>query len=91
MVFLSVHEQLSGWSKEELLEAWMRDPAEVCEKAGVQLPSSLGIHNLDGGEGLLMGGAYPENEQECGICCLPSSVEVQVPCEHHFCKDCWKE
>lgn len=69
----------------------MRDPADVCEKAGVQLPASLGIHNLDEGEGLQMSMVGNESERECGICCLQSEVEVQVPCEHHFCKDCWKE
>ena len=75
----------------------MRSPEDVCEKAGVQLPSSLGVHNLleDGPGGWGAGGQVssidPQSEWECGICCVPSAVEVQVPCEHHFCKDCWKE
>ena len=82
----------SDWSKEELLEAWIRDPSEVCEKAGVQLPQSLGVHNLDDGERSQMTVAVsPGSEHECGICCLPSGVEIQVPCEHLFCRDCWKE
>ena len=73
----------------------MRDAADVCDKAGVQMPSSLGIHNMDDGERLMVESACrassASSERECGICCLPSAVEVQVPCEHHFCRDCWKE
>lgn len=76
----------------------MRNPEDVCEKAGVQLPSSLGVHNLledgPGGWGDSRGqvsSVDPRSEWECGICCVPSAMDVQVPCEHHFCKDCWKE
>lgn len=72
----------------------MRSPNDVCENAGVQLPSSLGVHNLldDGfGERGKMNSSDFELEWECRICCLSSAPEVQVPCEHHFCKDCWKE
>ena len=75
----------------------MRSPDDVCEKAGVQLPSSLGVHNLleDGLVGQEERGqgssVDPQSEWECGICCVPSAVEVQVPCGHHFCNDCWKE
>ena len=72
----------------------MRSPNDVCEKAGVQLPSSLGVHNLldDGLEDRGQANSNDlELEWECGICCVSSAAEVQVPCEHHFCKDCWKE
>ena len=70
----------------------MRDAADVCEKAGVQMPSSLGIHNMDEGERQTVEASrHVSSERECGICCLPSAVDVQVPCEHHFCGDCWKE
>lgn len=65
----------------------MTDPAEVCENAGVELPPELGIHNLDRGEcesGVGVG------ELECGVCYLLSPPDVLVPCQHHFCTDCWK-
>lgn len=29
------------WSREMLLEAWMEDPVQCCEKCGVQPPNSL--------------------------------------------------
>ena len=76
----------------------MASPAEACEAAGVQLPSELGVDNLDqpliaamtvreGGGG--RGGG--EEGEECGVCTLPSPREVQVPCEHHFCRECWQQ
>ena len=85
-----------GWSKEQLLEAWMEDPTEVCEKAGVQLPANLGTHNLDtpatatlprspGEEG------EGEEERECGVCVVNFTPDIEVPCGHVFCRDCWRE
>lgn len=32
------------WSREMLLEKWMKDPVECCQAAGVQAPSSLLHH-----------------------------------------------
>ena len=87
---LSLH---IGWSKEQLLDAWMDNAEEVCEKAGVQLPSELGVHNLDVGEGshIVLDEGVSREEHECGICCMDCPLEVFVPCRHHFCKDCWKQ
>ena len=31
------------WSKEALIDAWMKDPVAACEKAGVTLPESKSI------------------------------------------------
>lgn len=39
------------WSREVLLEKWMKDPVECCKQAGVQAPSSVLHHgnNYDSG------------------------------------------
>ena len=78
----------SGWSKEQLLNAWMRDPAETCEKAGVHMPSILSVDNLDD---TLCAGGGGEDGEDCGICYLPISKQTLVPCEHKFCQDCWQQ
>ena len=80
------------------MDAWMDDPAECCEKSGVQMPSLLTEENLyQTSSGIMLqkdtaeeaGGE--EDGQECGICTLPHPHTILVPCEHHFCKDCWQE
>ena len=87
-----------GWSKEQLLEAWMENPTEVCEKAGVQLPTNLGTHNLDtpsvvspprGPPGEEVEGEEG-GERECGVCVVTFVPDVEVPCGHVFCRDCWR-
>ena len=81
----------------------MDNPADTCEKAGVQLPSNLGTHNLDvseaglhvewgGGEG--RGGEErggEGEERECGVCVMPCGRDIVVPCGHFFCRDCWRQ
>ena len=76
----------------------MANPAEACDAAGVQLPTELGVDNLDqplmaatkegGGGG---GGGGGGEGEECGVCMLPSPREIRVPCEHHFCRECWQQ
>lgn len=75
-----------GWSKEELMQAWLGNPEAVCEEVGVERPlegnhDSLRVSQV----GVAGGGA------ECGICCLTCDHNVEVACGHHFCKSCWKE
>ena len=84
---------LAGWSKEQLLEAWMEDPTEACEKAGVQLPANLGTHNLDTPTSVLSPPGPPgegDGERECGVCVVSFTPDIEVPCGHVFCRDCWK-
>lgn len=82
---------LQGWLKEQLLEAWMANPREACEKAGVELPSDLGMHNMDApavpGH---RGGGRKTEERECGVCFVSFSPDIEVPCGHIFCRDCWQ-
>ena len=80
---------MAGWSKEQLLEAWMENPVECCDKSGVQMPTRLAEDNLDQQLAASSGGGG--EEAECGICTLLCSREIQVPCEHIFCKDCWQQ
>lgn len=70
----------------------MESPADVCEKAGVQLPKNLGSHNLDSypQHKLELGGGEVE-VRECGVCALPYQKDIEVPCGHMFCRDCWKQ
>ena len=71
------------------MEEWIRDPAAVCEKAGVQLPQSLGRHYLDDHSETQR--EVEEEERECGVCALPYHQEIAVPCGHVFCRSCWRE
>ena len=94
-----------GWSKEDLLGAWLSSPRAVCDKAGVDMPALdapgnsdfLGEHApdlLQGAEGATptpAEGAEKSAEVECGICCGSCDSHVTVPCGHHFCRECWKE
>ena len=88
---------LLGWSKEQLLDAWMDSPQDACEKAGVQLPSNLGTHNMDSPAvgGVVIGGMREDGgeggERECGVCVLTSPPDIEVPCGHFFCRDCWRQ
>lgn len=80
------------WSKEQLLDAWITDPATTCDKAGVDLPPVLTIDNID--ESMRTLGTLPGTasvELDCSICYLPIDDLVELQCEHTFCKDCWQQ
>lgn len=81
-----------GWSKEELLDAWMENARETCEKAGVELPSNLGTHNLDTPISAVVGSDRGRvREIECAVCLVEFSPDIKVPCGHTFCRDCWRQ
>ena len=72
----------------------MENPSDTCERAGVQLPSNLGTHNIDASS------VAPQREvrerggvevRECGVCVLPCPPDIEVPCGHFFCRDCWRQ
>ena len=75
----------------------MESPQDACEKAGVQMPTNLGTHNLDTptvggvGRGGTRGDEGQGEERECGVCVLPCSPDIEVPCGHFFCRDCWRQ
>ena len=59
---------------------WMVDPATTCEKAGVAMPNVLSEDNFD--DTLSSGVAMvTEEEEECGICCLPITQCVSDLCD----------
>ncbi|XP_040570920.1 uncharacterized protein [Lepeophtheirus salmonis] len=74
----------SEWSRETLLDQWIRDPIATCHLAGVQPPSSSSFNtSIDTTLG--------EDEYLCEICCdLMDSEGTQLGCRHKFCKNCWK-
>ena len=78
------------WSKERLLNAWIVDPRDVCEKAGVDLPEVLTLDNIDDTMPS-KGGGGASNEIDCSICYCPIDELVEIQCEHLFCKDCWQQ
>lgn len=88
---------VTGWSKEELLQAWVENSERVCELTGLQLAQDASRDFLSAelsGLSVTMGDEGVEDEMmsvECGICCASCDLSVQVPCAHHFCRDCWKE
>ena len=77
-----------GWSKEELLQAWLQDPTAVCEEVGIERPTE-GVHEF--GSLLTQQVGVAEGGAECGICFMPYDNVVQVSCGHLFCVSCWKE
>ncbi len=83
----------TGWSKEELLQAWLEDAEGVCAEAGVDMPEGDGQDFL-AGEATTPQGRPKEGGEtfiECNICCMEIHHHVTVPCDHHFCRDCWRE
>lgn len=72
----------------------MDNPTDACEKAGVQLPKNLGTHNFDTPSVVQCKGECSKGgeveEMECGICVLSSAPDIETPCGHFFCRDCWR-
>ena len=72
----------------------MEGPQEACDKAGVQLPSELGADHLDGDAGVCVrggGGEEEEEERAWGVCTELNGADIEVPCGHFFCRDCWQQ
>ena len=68
----------------------MENPGLVCEGAGVVLPDTLDIDNLEVVHGV-PDPLSPEGQQsECGVCKTPCIPGVLMPCEHVFCIDFWQ-
>ncbi|XP_050293473.1 ankyrin repeat and IBR domain-containing protein 1-like [Anthonomus grandis grandis] len=84
------------WSRELLLEKWMKNPADCCEKAGVQAPSTVLVHagSLDSSISNDTASEAPKQEVMCEICLnvIPSEWEhpIKMSCNHLFCKCCWQ-
>ncbi|KAK6165782.1 hypothetical protein SNE40_022633 [Patella caerulea] len=89
------------WSREALLEAWMTNPVDVCEKSGVMTPTNL-YSDMPEVQDQLNSPlpspikSSPTNPDPiCDICtCSYTStdetVHTCVVCDHHFCKECWQ-
>ncbi|XP_038072929.1 ankyrin repeat and IBR domain-containing protein 1-like [Patiria miniata] len=83
------------WSREALLECWIQNPEECCEKCGVKPPENLDRfaeeHKLSSLE------PKPVTPQEepimCDICTstVPAEeISSDTLCSHQFCRDCWE-
>ncbi|KAH0812293.1 hypothetical protein GEV33_010496 [Tenebrio molitor] len=81
------------WSRELLLEKWMKDPVECCQLAGVQAPSSV-LKHAGSLESSISAETNDEiNEIMCEICLSTISnweQPVKMSCRHSFCKTCWE-
>ncbi|KRT83690.1 hypothetical protein AMK59_3297 [Oryctes borbonicus] len=84
------------WSREVLLEKWMKDPVECCQLAGVQAPASVLQH-----AGSIDSNSSPDNCEDfssrpeimCEICFLVINnweQPIMMSCKHVFCKRCWE-
>uniref|UniRef100_A0A1B6EFT1 RBR-type E3 ubiquitin transferase n=1 Tax=Clastoptera arizonana TaxID=38151 RepID=A0A1B6EFT1_9HEMI len=92
------------WSRESLLEKWMKDPVQCCQLAGVQPPTSAwqqsGTENTqnrlpDNQDGMDTNNDKDEQTEEiiCDICLLGVSVwdvPALMSCCHRFCSACWE-
>ncbi|KAI4467592.1 rbr family ring finger and ibr domain-containing [Holotrichia oblita] len=78
------------WSREVLLEKWMKDPVECCQLAGVQAPASVLQH-----AGSIDSNSSPENCEDfsnrpeimCEICFLLINnweQPIMMSCKHVF-------
>jgi ariadne-1 len=70
------------WNKERLLECFLDNPESLLEKSGIYASdinqSKIGVN---------------QSTVECMICFDtfgPSQV-FSLPCQHRYCKSCWKE
>ncbi|XP_044747423.1 ankyrin repeat and IBR domain-containing protein 1-like [Coccinella septempunctata] len=82
------------WSRELLLEKWMKDPIECCELAGVQAPSNVLNHAGSFDSSVSTSDTTEEiNEITCEICLSTitnTEQPVKMSCKHCFCKICWE-
>lgn len=95
IVVVSETNDAPGWSKENLLQAWIENSESVCEEAGVEKPQDGSQDFLSEEDTPLQVGMTGSDDEmvlsDCGICCVACEQNVPVPCGHHFCRDCWKE
>ena len=84
---------LLEWSKEALLDAWMTNPQSTCEKAGVDLPTILSVDNIDTNNTNDEDDVFVQEKLvvECSICYCDCCNDIQIPCEHVFCTECWQQ
>ncbi|XP_013414863.1 uncharacterized protein LOC106176856 isoform X2 [Lingula anatina] len=87
------------WSREMLLEAWMRDAIVCCEKSGVNPPSSVfeDLMAQSSEDSDTLRSVTPRHHGQsdilCDICAnyIPSDeTAVPMSCEHRFCRACWE-
>ncbi|CAH0550556.1 unnamed protein product [Brassicogethes aeneus] len=83
--------RVNEWSRELLLEKWMKNAAECCEFAGVQAPSSI-LHHASSLDSSI---SNETNDEEfiCEICynsITDYDRSIKISCKHIFCKTCWK-
>ena len=70
----------------------MDNRRDACETAGVECPSDLGMHNMDAPAVPVPRGQGREaEERECEVCVVSFSPDIQMPCGHVFCRDCWQQ
>ncbi|XP_025831611.1 ankyrin repeat and IBR domain-containing protein 1-like isoform X3 [Agrilus planipennis] len=84
------------WSRELLLEKWMKDPMECCRDAGVQAPSTILHQGNPWDSSNCTSPTFSEDsnksERMCEICVSPISEKdktIAMSCKHNFCRSCW--
>ncbi|CAD5126134.1 DgyrCDS14303 [Dimorphilus gyrociliatus] len=84
------------WSRETLLESWMKDPILCCEKSGVAPPSciyeSMATAPPTDLSTSIQSDNVPSSEITCDVCTSPipaNEPAAYVPCQHNCCRQCW--
>ncbi|EEB13189.1 protein ariadne-1, putative [Pediculus humanus corporis] len=81
------------WSREMLLEKWMKDAVSCCNSAGVEPPQSAFNATATYKDSSLLKNQDSCNN-ECEICMLSITEDdkpsIKISCNHNFCFQCWE-
>ena len=88
--------QANGWSIEIIEEKWIKNHKELCEQAGIGVPTgasengwkAVNDKDIQADKEQLQ---TPLAESECEICFEVVTVKTTIPCGHVVCKLCWEE
>ena len=75
------------WSREMLLEAWMSDPLQCCDKSGVHPPSSVFCDKPVVQQSLHTDQHRPETQKSTGVVSQLSCVHIFSICFDVICYD----
>ena len=80
--------KLHDWNKKKLLDEWMSDKADLCDKAGVPVPpeDSTSVDSIQVQ-------CSSRHQVDCEICCDDFTLDPRlfISCRHNICVQCWSD